>query len=106
MKLGLDKAWLVGVAPFVVASLIKNALRAALVDAIDRLKPAQGAESGEQTLHYAILHDEYVLGHSTVRIMTRRSISESTLHRYRREAIRAVAQDLETREEALAQPRA
>jgi biotin transport system substrate-specific component len=34
MKLGVDKAWLVGVAPFVVASLIKNALRAALVPEI------------------------------------------------------------------------
>jgi biotin transporter BioY len=37
MKLGVDKAWLVGVAPFVVASLIKNALRAALVPEIRRV---------------------------------------------------------------------
>jgi biotin transport system substrate-specific component len=37
MKLGVDKAWLVGVAPFVVASLIKNALRAALVPEIGRV---------------------------------------------------------------------
>lgn len=34
MKLGVEKAWLVGVAPFVAASLIKNALGAALVPAI------------------------------------------------------------------------
>jgi biotin transport system substrate-specific component len=36
MKLGVEKAWVVGVAPFVVASLIKNALGAALVPAIRR----------------------------------------------------------------------
>jgi biotin transport system substrate-specific component len=37
VKLGVEKAWLVGIAPFVVASLIKNALGAALVPAIRRL---------------------------------------------------------------------
>jgi biotin transport system substrate-specific component len=37
MKLGVEKAWVVGVAPFVVASLIKNALGAALVPAIRRV---------------------------------------------------------------------
>ena len=37
MKLGVEKAWLVGVAPFVAASLIKNALGAALVPAIRRV---------------------------------------------------------------------
>lgn len=36
MKLGVDKAWLVGIAPFIAASLIKNALGAALVPAIRR----------------------------------------------------------------------
>jgi biotin transport system substrate-specific component len=34
LKLGADKAWLVGVAPFVAASVIKNALGAALVPAL------------------------------------------------------------------------
>jgi biotin transport system substrate-specific component len=37
MKLGVDKAWLVGVAPFIAASLVKNALGATLVPAIRRL---------------------------------------------------------------------
>src|SRR3954466_10782858 len=34
MKLGVDKAWLVGIVPFIAASLVKNALGAALVPAI------------------------------------------------------------------------
>ncbi len=37
MKLGVEKAWLVGIMPFVVASLIKNSLGAALVPAIRRI---------------------------------------------------------------------
>ena len=37
IKLGVDKAWLVGVAPFIAASLVKNALGAALVPAIRRV---------------------------------------------------------------------
>ncbi|MEO8322287.1 MAG: biotin transporter BioY, partial [Bradyrhizobium sp.] len=37
MKLGVDKAWLVGIVPFIAASLVKNALGAALVPAIRRL---------------------------------------------------------------------
>ena len=37
MKLGVEKAWLVGIAPFVATSVIKNALGAALVPAIRRL---------------------------------------------------------------------
>jgi biotin transport system substrate-specific component len=36
-KLGVEKAWLVGVAPFIAASLIKSAMGAALVPAIRRL---------------------------------------------------------------------
>jgi biotin transport system substrate-specific component len=36
MRLGVEKAWLVGVAPFIAASLIKNALGAALVPGIRR----------------------------------------------------------------------
>jgi biotin transport system substrate-specific component len=34
MKFGVEKGWLVGIAPFVAASVIKNALGAALVPAI------------------------------------------------------------------------
>jgi biotin transport system substrate-specific component len=37
MKLGVDKAWLVGIMPFIAASLVKNALGATLVPAIRRL---------------------------------------------------------------------
>jgi biotin transport system substrate-specific component len=37
MKLGVEKAWLVGLLPFVTASLVKNALGAALVPAVRRL---------------------------------------------------------------------
>ena len=37
MHLGVDKAWLVGVAPFIAASLIKNALGAALLPALRHL---------------------------------------------------------------------
>jgi biotin transport system substrate-specific component len=37
MKLGVEKAWLVGIAPFIAASVIKNALGAALVPAIRRI---------------------------------------------------------------------
>jgi biotin transport system substrate-specific component len=37
MNFGMEKAWQVGIAPFVAASLIKNALGAALVPAIRRL---------------------------------------------------------------------
>ena len=37
MKLGVDKAWLVGIVPFVAAALIKNALGAMLVPTLRRL---------------------------------------------------------------------
>ena len=37
MKLGVEKAWLVGIVPFIAASLVKNTLGAALVPAIRRL---------------------------------------------------------------------
>src|SRR3954471_5770248 len=42
IKLGVEKAWLVGVAPFIAASLIKNALGAALVPAIRRIFDPRG----------------------------------------------------------------
>ena len=42
MSLGLEKAWLVGIAPFIAASLIKNALGAAAIPAIRRLLHRKG----------------------------------------------------------------
>ena len=42
MKLGVEKAWLVGIAPFVAASVIKNALGAALVPAIRHMLERRG----------------------------------------------------------------
>ena len=43
-ELGVEKAWLVGIAPFIAASLIKNALGAALVPAIRRIFDAARLE--------------------------------------------------------------
>ena len=37
IKLGVEKAWLIGIVPFIAASLIKNALGATLVPAIRRI---------------------------------------------------------------------
>jgi len=42
MKLGVEKAWLVGIAPFVAASVIKNALGAAFVPAIRHMLERRG----------------------------------------------------------------
>lgn len=42
MKLGLEKAWLVGIAPFMAASLIKNALGAMLVPALRHVLDRRG----------------------------------------------------------------
>ena len=42
MKLGVEKAWLVGIAPFLAASLIKNALGVALVPAIRHVLDRSG----------------------------------------------------------------
>jgi len=41
-KLGVEKAWLVGIAPFAAASAIKNALGAAAVPAIRRMLDRRG----------------------------------------------------------------
>ena len=41
MKLGVEKAWLVGIMPFIATSLIKNALGAALVPTIRRVVDAR-----------------------------------------------------------------
>lgn len=37
MKLGVEKAWLVGIVPFIAASLVKNSLGAVLLPAVRRL---------------------------------------------------------------------
>jgi biotin transport system substrate-specific component len=42
MKLGAEKAWLVGIVPFVAASVIKNALGAAFVPAIRHMLDHRG----------------------------------------------------------------
>jgi biotin transport system substrate-specific component len=42
IKLGAEKAWLVGIAPFLAASLIKNALGAVLVPAARRILDRRG----------------------------------------------------------------
>jgi biotin transport system substrate-specific component len=42
LNLGFEKAWLVGIAPFVAASVIKNALGAALVPATRRVLDRRG----------------------------------------------------------------
>jgi biotin transport system substrate-specific component len=42
VKLGIEKAWLVGIAPFMAASLIKNALGAALLPAVRHVLDRRG----------------------------------------------------------------
>ena len=42
MKLGVEKAWLVGIAPFIAASLIKNALGATLIPALRHVLDRRG----------------------------------------------------------------
>jgi biotin transport system substrate-specific component len=42
MKFGVEKAWLVGIVPFVAASVIKNALGAAIVPAIRQMLDRRG----------------------------------------------------------------
>ena len=42
MKLGVEKAWLVGIVPFLAGSLVKNALGAALVPATRHLLDRRG----------------------------------------------------------------
>ena len=42
MKLGFEKAWLVGIAPFIAGSMIKNAFGAALVPAVRRVLDRRG----------------------------------------------------------------
>lgn len=79
-----------------------QALREVLCRAIDGLKSAKGdPREGPVALQYYILYEEYVRGMSNASIMVRNSISESTFHRQRREAISAVARELTKQEELL-----
>jgi hypothetical protein len=77
-------------------------LRLALEASIERLKPSprDGDPPGEfELLQYSILHEEYVRGRPNNQIMARLSIGEGTFHRYRRQGIRALAGDLQSREQ-------
>lgn len=87
------------------APLRHQQLRAVLVEAIGRLKPAEDMVPGEQSRYFRTLHDEYVLGHSTAQIAIRNAVGERTVFRDRRDAIRALAQDLAAQEAALAESR-
>jgi hypothetical protein len=71
-------------------------LRAVLVEAVERLNPADdGAGSPpSRGLQYRILHDEYLQGMPTKQVIARLGIGEATFHRRRREAIRALADEL------------
>jgi hypothetical protein len=80
-----------------------RALRAALVQAVERLKPSGDADPGAPAaLQYHILHEAYVLGRPNKQIMVRRGISESTFHRNRRDAISVLSRELARQEERLA----
>jgi hypothetical protein len=81
-------------------------LREVLVSAIERMRPGGAAEPGHgaprpDAAQHAILHEEYVQGMSTKAIMVRHSISESTFHRYRREATLILARELVGQERLL-----
>ena len=80
-----------------------QALRTALVEAIERLKPRDpdATPGAPAALQYYVLHEAYVLGLPTRAITTRRGISESTFHRNRREAVAILARELARQEERL-----
>lgn len=81
-----------------------QALRQVLVSAVDHLKPPGDSvrPGAPQALQYHILHERYELGDPTLHIRTRHSIAESTFHRYRRDAVSAVADHLQAQEELIA----
>jgi hypothetical protein len=80
-----------------------RALRGILLAALRRLKPDDMVDGrvGGEMLRFQILSDAYVDGKSSRQIMTRYGISESTLHRYRRDGVRVLAQELGEQEELL-----
>ncbi|MGI8550694.1 MAG: hypothetical protein ACR2PL_07890, partial [Dehalococcoidia bacterium] len=80
-------------------------VRETLTRAIERLKPSDTAAGSPGALQYQILNEEYLQGLPNKQIMTRLSISESTFHRNRREAIAILARELGTQEQRLAQRR-
>jgi hypothetical protein len=79
-----------------------QALGEVLNAAIDRLKPARADDQAPAALQYEVLHLEYRLGMETKHVADRLHIGDATFFRYRRAAIQAVAEDLRSREEALA----
>jgi hypothetical protein len=82
-----------------------RALRATFKDAIQRLRPEAEGEQKHGTpdaLQFEILSREYLLALPTRAISRRLGISESTLHRYRREATGHLARELEWQENCLA----
>jgi hypothetical protein len=79
-----------------------RALRTALVQAVERLKPSDEGDPGAPAaLQYHILYEAYVLGRPNKQIMVRRGISEGTFHRNRREAISILSRELSRQEERL-----
>jgi hypothetical protein len=81
-----------------------HALRDALVAAIERLRP-ESSEVGSprpDAAQHTILHDAYVQGLPVKAILARNGISESTFHRYRRDATLVLARELASQEQALA----
>ncbi len=80
-----------------------QALREVLVAAIERLKaPGEGPGTGTtQDRQYHILRERYLQHRPIAYSMTRHSISESTFHRDRKDAISALAHHLATQEELI-----
>jgi hypothetical protein len=81
-------------------------LRSVLTRSIEKLRHPDGeAGAGEkESLLYHILHEHYVIGRPATYTMTRHSIAEATFHRYRREAVKAIAEDMAAQERMLARP--
>jgi hypothetical protein len=75
-----------------------QALRRTLVESIERLKPESASLDSPAALQYQILREEYLDGLPNREILIRHNVSESTFHRNRREAIAAVAWELQERE--------
>jgi hypothetical protein len=79
-------------------------LRQTIAASIERLKPASNGNGAHEpeALHYQILWKEYVMGMSAKHVMIRLSLPESTFHRYRREAVAALARELKEQEDQTA----
>lgn len=81
-----------------------QSLRSVLCGAIERLKPADMTMNSPGALQYTILHEEYLLGLPNKEIIHRHSVSESTFHRHRREAIAILTRELLEQEDLLPLP--